>query len=48
MRIRYSESFPVDEGDTEAAWVLIRKIVEDRLADEIFRRLQEKRGDQIA
>lgn len=41
MRFTYTESFPkAAPEDTEARLRMIRKIVEDRLADEILKRLR--------
>jgi hypothetical protein len=45
MHIRYTESFPPEAPDAATAWRLIRKIVDDRLAAEILKRLPEKRSD---
>lgn len=50
MRFTYTESFPkAAPEETEARLRMIRKIVEDRLADEILKRLHtEPKGQDIA
>jgi hypothetical protein len=48
MRIRYTESFPPEAPDAQATWRLIRKIVDDRLAEEILKRLPKARQSDIA
>lgn len=50
MRFTYTESFPkAAPKDAEARMRMIRKIVEDRLAYEILKRLRtEPKGQDIA
>jgi hypothetical protein len=50
MRFTYTETFPqADPKDAEAQMRMIRKIVEDRLADEILKHLRtEQKGQDIA
>jgi hypothetical protein len=48
MHIRYTESFPPEAPDAAAAWRLIRKIVDDRLAEEILKRLPKEKHSDIA
>lgn len=50
MRFTYTESFPkAAPEDAEARLRMIRKIVEERLADEILKRLRtEPKGDDVA
>jgi hypothetical protein len=48
MRVRFTESFPGEAAGAEATWRLVRKIVEDRLAEEVTRRQQQKPSDAFA
>lgn len=50
VRFTYTESFPkAAPEETEARLRMIRKIVEDRLADEILKRIRtEPKGQDIA
>lgn len=48
MRINFTESFAAEPQDAEAAWRVIRRIVEARMAEEIGRLLEAKRKDKTA
>lgn len=43
MRIRCTESFNTEPVDAEATFRVVRKIVDDRLAEEVLRRLGQER-----
>lgn len=48
MRIRYTESFPENAVDSEGTLRIIRTIVEDRLAEEILKKLSREKHSEIA
>ena len=48
MRFKYSESFPKHCPDVEETMRVIRRIVEDRLAEEIVKKLSKENKSNIA
>jgi hypothetical protein len=48
MRFRYTESFPKHCPDVEDTMRVIRRIVEDRLAEAIVKKLEKETKSNIA
>lgn len=48
MRIMYTESFPMEAPNAQTTWRLVRKIVDDRLAAEILKKLENDTESNIA
>jgi hypothetical protein len=48
VRITYTESFPAQAPNAQATWRLVRKIVDDRLAAEILKKLEKDVESNIA
>jgi hypothetical protein len=48
LRIKYTESFPTEAPNAQATWRLIRKIVDDRLATEVLKKLEKDTESNIA